>query len=110
MSSVIGDRIRAYREARGLSQVELARELGITKSYLSHIEAGRRSLPERMAEILGEELDRGDAQMTTYFVAVHSLRTGLLASPMRGTTVRATSPENALRAAALLPSSQWKEG
>jgi transcriptional regulator with XRE-family HTH domain len=36
----IGKRLRALRQARGMSQVELARELGITQSALSDYELG----------------------------------------------------------------------
>ena len=48
--------IRARREALGLSQTDLAQSLGVTKSLLSHIEAGKRQPTEqqiaRLATVL----------------------------------------------------------
>src|SRR3954470_5298358 len=43
-TQVIGNRLRELRLARGLSQVELARELGLSQSRVSAIEHGRLSL------------------------------------------------------------------
>lgn len=40
MKYEIGNRIRKYREARGLSQKELAEELGISNSRISNWEQG----------------------------------------------------------------------
>lgn len=37
-----GTLVRAFRERKGLAQREVAEKLGITVSYLSHIERGRR--------------------------------------------------------------------
>lgn len=35
----IGEKIKEYREARGLTQTDLARRIGISRSYLCEIEA-----------------------------------------------------------------------
>src|SRR4051812_11267457 len=48
--------IRARREQIGLSQVELAQKLGVTKSFLSHIEAGKRQPTESQIGILADSL------------------------------------------------------
>lgn len=40
----VGERIRALRQARGTTQVDLAEALGITQSNLSAIERGARGL------------------------------------------------------------------
>jgi len=42
MDDEVGERIRVTRIARGMSQAELAAAVGVSNSYLSHIEAGRR--------------------------------------------------------------------
>ncbi|WPP03031.1 helix-turn-helix domain-containing protein [Methylocella tundrae] len=39
-----GDMIRVLREARGWTQLELAKRMGVSSSYLSQIEANQRSL------------------------------------------------------------------
>lgn len=41
----IGGRIRAERGALGFSQVELAKEVGLTRTSIINIEAGRQRLP-----------------------------------------------------------------
>lgn len=110
MASVIGDRIRAYREARGLNQTDMAAQLGITKSYLSHLEAGRRGLTPKLAEVLEIELDHGEKQMKAYEITLRPYNPDSIEDLMRTVVVAATSPENALRAAAELPVSQWEEG
>lgn len=48
--------IRARREQLGLSQTELARTLGVTKSLLSHIEAGKRQPSEAQIATLATTL------------------------------------------------------
>lgn len=40
----IGQRIRKIRKARGLSQEELAEEVGISVTHMSHIETGNTKL------------------------------------------------------------------
>ncbi len=62
MSKQTGERVRALRTARGVAQADLAATLGVSKSYLSHIEAGRRPLPgpmrQRVAEALGVDVEQ----------------------------------------------------
>lgn len=52
-----GDYIRKAREAAGLSQEGIAEQLGITQSYYSKIESGKRNvdlvLAMRICAILG---------------------------------------------------------
>lgn len=48
--------IRSRREALGLSQTDLANILGVTKSLLSRIEAGKRQLTEAQVTTLSEIL------------------------------------------------------
>jgi tetratricopeptide (TPR) repeat protein len=62
MSNSTGERVRALRTTRGIGQTELAAAIGVSKSYLSHIEAGRRpmspALQHQVAEALGVEVEQ----------------------------------------------------
>ena len=40
----IGQRVRKYRKAQGLSQEELAARVGISVTHMSHIETGNTKL------------------------------------------------------------------
>jgi transcriptional regulator with XRE-family HTH domain len=40
-----GERLRALRAARGVTQKEMARALGVSPAYLSALEHGRRGVP-----------------------------------------------------------------
>jgi len=67
MSDGIGERVRALRTARGIGQTELAAAVGVSKSYLSHIEAGRRPVSAAlMAQIAGAlEVEVGQLESGT---------------------------------------------
>ncbi|MBV6658568.1 MAG: helix-turn-helix domain-containing protein [Devosiaceae bacterium] len=41
----LGARLRELRQERGLTQAEMARDLGISSAYLSALEHGKRGLP-----------------------------------------------------------------
>jgi transcriptional regulator with XRE-family HTH domain len=43
-AKVVGREIRATRHALGLTQAEVADRLGVTASYMSAVEAGRRNV------------------------------------------------------------------
>jgi transcriptional regulator with XRE-family HTH domain len=62
MSNDTGERIRALRTARGIAQADLAATVGVSKSYLSHIEAGRRlvsaDLLRKLADALGVDVEQ----------------------------------------------------
>jgi transcriptional regulator with XRE-family HTH domain len=53
----MGARIRTLRQARGLSQAELAKRARITREYLNKVEAGRYDVTvgvlRRLAKALG---------------------------------------------------------
>lgn len=52
-----GRRLRALRQARGISQEELAHHAGLDRTYISSCEAGRRNVTlktiTRLADALG---------------------------------------------------------
>lgn len=56
-----GDRIREFREARGLTQDQLANEAKISKSFLSEVENNHRNISSgnllRIANALGASID-----------------------------------------------------
>jgi transcriptional regulator with XRE-family HTH domain len=56
VSNHAGQRVRALRIARGVAQSDLAARIGVSKSYLSHIEAGRRAVSPAMVQDLAEAL------------------------------------------------------
>ena len=58
--STPGQRLRALREARGLSQAELSRRTGIDPGYLSRVEAGLQGPSLKALEGIGRELKVDD--------------------------------------------------
>lgn len=42
-ASSIGTAIRAYRKRQGLTQAQLAREIGTTQAYISEVETGKET-------------------------------------------------------------------
>lgn len=58
----IGQRVRKYRKAQGLSQEELAARVGISVTHMSHIETGNTKLSLPVLVELADTLDRCTAQ------------------------------------------------
>ena len=65
MGNDSGGRVRTLRTASGISQADLAASVGVSKSYLSHIEAGRRPISATLAQRLAETLGIDVQQLTT---------------------------------------------
>lgn len=63
-SSIVGPRIRERRRSLGITQVDLAKRVGVSASYLNLIERNRRriagALLQRVARELGMRLDQLD--------------------------------------------------
>jgi transcriptional regulator with XRE-family HTH domain len=53
----LGQVLRALRVERGLSQEQLAMEVGIHPTYISRIEAGRRNISWEAMKRLSQALD-----------------------------------------------------
>jgi len=53
----LGDNVRRIRLKKGMSQGDICRKLGVDRSYISNIEAGKKNLTlatiERIAAALG---------------------------------------------------------
>ncbi|MEV5983553.1 helix-turn-helix transcriptional regulator [Streptomyces sp. NPDC052051] len=60
MGTIYGDWLKAQREARGLTQQELADMAFMTRSHIAHIEAGRRVPSKEDARRLDKALGTGD--------------------------------------------------
>lgn len=57
MAERLGERVRLARERLGISGVQLSRTVGITNSYLSDLEHGKRPLRAGLARRLAVALD-----------------------------------------------------
>ena len=61
----IGQRIRKYRKANGLSQEQLAEKIGISVTHMSHIETGNTKLSLQVLVDITKALDvRSDELLT----------------------------------------------
>ncbi|MDT0270505.1 helix-turn-helix transcriptional regulator [Streptomyces sp. DSM 44915] len=64
MSNIYGEWLKAQREGAGLTQQELANRAIMTRSHISHIEAGRRIPSREDARRLDRALNTGDVLST----------------------------------------------
>ncbi len=53
----IGRNLRAYRQARGLSQEAFAEALGVHRTYMGAVERGERNLTLRSVERIAARID-----------------------------------------------------
>jgi transcriptional regulator with XRE-family HTH domain len=54
----MGSMLRRLREVNGLTQVELAKKVGVTQSYIAQLESGRKISPSlEMLKKLAKALD-----------------------------------------------------
>jgi transcriptional regulator with XRE-family HTH domain len=56
LQRVVGRNIRRLRRARGLSQEDLAAEIGVHRTYMGGVERGERNLTLRSLERLADRL------------------------------------------------------
>jgi transcriptional regulator with XRE-family HTH domain len=57
LQRTVGRNLRAYREARGLSQEAFADVLGVHRTYMGGIERGERNLTLKSLERIAEQID-----------------------------------------------------
>ena len=59
--SRVGDRIKQVREAKGISQKQLGKKIGVAESFINEVEMGKKVLNEKFLEkiskVLGEEIE-----------------------------------------------------
>jgi transcriptional regulator with XRE-family HTH domain len=53
----VGRNLRAYRQARGLSQEAFADELGLHRTYMGGVERGERNFTLKSLERLASQID-----------------------------------------------------
>lgn len=53
----LGRRVKAHRQALGISQEKLAEHLGVHRTYVGSVERGERNLALQTVERLAEGLD-----------------------------------------------------
>ncbi|KQT42927.1 XRE family transcriptional regulator [Aureimonas sp. Leaf454] len=102
-----GERVRALRREKGVTQVEMARALGVSSAYLSALEHGRRGRPtwQLLQRIIGylnviwddaEELERL-AELSHPKVSVETAGLGASATALANRlaeTIALLSPED----------------
>ena len=104
-----GTRLRALREAAGLTQEELAEKAGLTSYAVSALERGRRQRPyPHTVRSLADALDTSDAERAALTRAVPSRSAGATAAPDAPDAAavpeqRATDPRPAVTVRAGLP-------
>jgi transcriptional regulator with XRE-family HTH domain len=57
LQRAVGQNLRAYREARSLSQEAFADVLGVHRTYMGGVERGERNLTLKSVERIAERLD-----------------------------------------------------
>jgi transcriptional regulator with XRE-family HTH domain len=57
LQRTVGRNLRAYREAKGLSQEAFADELGVHRTYMGGIERGERNLTLKSLERIAARID-----------------------------------------------------
>lgn len=65
LQSVVGENLRAYRQARGINQEDFAHCLGLHRTYLGGIERGERNLSLQKVELFAELLDLDPLNLLT---------------------------------------------
>ena len=57
LQRTVGENLRAYRKARGISQEAFAEVLDVHRTYMGGIERGERNLTLKTVEKIAERLD-----------------------------------------------------
>jgi transcriptional regulator with XRE-family HTH domain len=57
LQRIFGRNLRAYREARGMSQEAFAEVLGVHRTYMGGIERGERNLTLRSLERIAQRIE-----------------------------------------------------
>ncbi len=65
--STVGERIKQGRNAKGMTQKQLAKKLGVSEGFINEAESGRRVVEEKFIERVGKVLGGDLSEMTTLF-------------------------------------------
>lgn len=79
----VGDNIKALRMEKEFTQERFAKEIGISRSYLSDIENNRKNPSSKTLQALSEKLDVTMLYLTTGKKAVSDLTSGKLKSHLK---------------------------
>lgn len=61
--ALLGERVRALRRSRSWRQDDLAQHAGLTRTYISNLEKGKKNPSLRTLEILAVALDKTPAEL-----------------------------------------------
>ncbi|MEG1256069.1 helix-turn-helix domain-containing protein [Clostridium sp.] len=65
--NTVGERIKQGRNAKGMTQKQLGKKLGVSEGYINDIETGKKVVEEKFIERVGKVLGGELAEMTTLF-------------------------------------------
>lgn len=68
--STVGERIKQGRNAKGMTQKQLAKKLGVAEGYINDVENGRKVVEEKFIERVGKVLGGDLSEMTTLFDSI----------------------------------------
>lgn len=57
LQRILGQNLRAYRQARGLTQEAFARDLDVHRTYMGGLERGERNLTLQSVERIAERIE-----------------------------------------------------
>ncbi len=87
--STVGERIKQGRNAKGMTQKQLAKKLGVAEGYINDVENGRKVVEEKFIERVGKVLGGDLSEMTTLFDSIaYEERKASEASPKSQGTVK----------------------
>jgi len=76
--SGIGDKIKNARNAKGLSQKQLAKKLGVAEGFINEVESGRKvvneKLMDRIGKVLGGDLENMSSMLNNLIVEEEKAR------------------------------------
>jgi len=76
--SGIGDKIKNARNAKGLSQKQLAKKLGVAEGFINEVESGRKvvneKLMDRIGKVLGGDLENMSSMLNNLIVEEEKVR------------------------------------
>lgn len=77
--SGIGERIKNARNAKGMTQKQLAKKLGVAESFINEVESGRKvvneNLMDRIGKVLGGDLEDMSSMMNTLIMEEEKVKT-----------------------------------
>ncbi|WP_156290015.1 helix-turn-helix domain-containing protein [Oceanobacillus salinisoli] len=60
----LGRRIKAFRKLKGYTQIDFAKELDVSISYIGNVERGTRAVTDELLDQMAEVLDIAKEEIT----------------------------------------------